>query len=359
VPFWNEVVAHGTYDDYWKARNLRPHLQGIKPVVLVVGGWFDAENLYGALQLYKTIGSQSPATSIHLVMGPWYHGAWSNDSGERLGNIAFGSKTSDFFQNEIEFPFFVHHLKGGPDPRLPKGLVFETGANRWMRFDSWPPKGVHSAQVYFQPGGSLGFAVPAQTAGFDEFVSDPLHPVPSFEGLQVTMPKEYMTADQRFVANRADVLTYRTAPLDRELTVAGPIHVHLNVSTTGADADWVVKVIDEFPAGEAGSLAGYQQLVRGEVMRGKFRHSLEKPEPFVPGEPTAVEWPLNDIFHSFRRGHRLTVQIQSTWFPLMDRNPQVFMDIYRAKEGDFKPAKHRVYHSLALPSYLELPLLEP
>jgi hypothetical protein len=228
-----------------------------------------------------------------------------------------------------------------------------------MRFDAWPPKGTRPARVYFQPSGSLGFVAPEQTSGFEEFTSDPMRPVPSFEGFHLSMPKEYMTADQRFVAKRADVLTYRTPPLAQDLTVAGPIRVHLNVSTTGTDADWVVKVIDEFPETEAGGLAGYQQLVRGEVMRGKFRHSLEKPEPFVIGQPTAVEWPLNDTFHTFRRGHRLTVQIQSTWFPLMDRNPQVFMDIYRAKEGDFKPAKHRVYHSAPLSSYLELPTLEP
>lgn len=359
IPFWNEVMAHGTYDGFWQTRNLRPHLRNIRPSVLVVGGWYDAENLFGSLQLAKVLARQSPGTKTNFVMGPWHHGGWSNDSGEQLGAIAFGSRTSDFFQDEVEFPFFQHLLKGGPDPELPGALVFQTGVNRWERFEAWPPKAVRQAQAYFQPGGRLAFAVPRASEGYDEYLSDPQRPVPSFEDPQITMPREYMTADQRFVAGRADVLTYRTSPLQRDLVVAGPIRVHLNVSTTGTDADWVVKVIDEYPAGEAGGLAGYQQLVRGEVLRGKFRHSLEKPEPFTPGQATVVEWSLNDVFHAFRRGHRLTVQVQSSWFPLMDRNPQVFLDIYGAKAEDFKPARHRVYHSSQRPSYLELPLLEP
>lgn len=359
IPFWNDVMAHGTYDAYWKSRNLRPHLKAIKPAVLVVGGWNDTENLFGSLQLFKTLERQSPGTRTHLVMGPWHHGGWSNDPGERLGAIAFGSRTSDVFQEEVELPFFRHFLKGGPDPTLPRALVFKTGTNRWERCDAWPPRATRPVRAYFQAGGRLGFAPPGSAEGYDEYLSDPAHPVLSFEDFQITMPREYMTADQRFVGGRGDVLTYRTAPLDRDLVVAGPIRVHLKVSTTGTDADWVVKVIDEHPSSEAGGLAGYHQLVRGEVMRGKFRHSLEKPEPFVPGQPTTVEWALNDIFHAFRRGHRLTVQVQSSWFPLMDRNPQVFTDIYSAKAEDFKAARHRIFHSAAGASFLELPMLEP
>ena len=355
IPFWNEVMAHGTRDAFWKARDLRPHLRNIRPAVLVVGGWFDAENLYGSLQLFKTLESQSPATPSTLIMGPWYHGAWESDSGERLGAVEFGSRTSEYFLREIELPFFLHHLKGAPDPGLPKAMVFQTGSNRWERYDAWPPKQITKRRMYFQPGQGFAPEIPTSTAGLDEFVSDPAKPVPYYESHRIDMPIEYMTADQRFVASRSDVLTYRTPLLDADLVVAGPIQVHLNVSTTGTDADWVVKVIDEYP----GSGTGYQQLVRGEVMRGKFRNSLERPEPFIPGQPTTVAWALNDIFHAFRKGHRLTVQVQSSWFPLMDRNPQVFTDIYSAKVEDFKPARHRLYHSATLASYLELPVLEP
>ena len=353
IPFWNEVVAHGTRDEFWRVRDLRPHLRNIKPAVLLVGGWFDAENLYGSLQLFRTLEDQSPATPSTLVMGPWYHGAWESDSGERLGEVEFGSRTSDFFLREVEFPFFLHHLKGAPDPGFPKAIVFQTGANRWVRFDTWPPRPIHTMRMYFQSGRGLTPELPANLDGLDEFVSDPARPVPFFNGARIDMPIEYMTADQRFATSRADVLTYRTAPLEAELAVAGPIRVHLNVSTTGTDADWVVKVIDEDPA------SGYQQLVRGEVMRGKFRNSLEWPEPFIPGQPTTVAWALNDVFHAFRKNHRLTIQVQSSWFPLMDRNPQVFTDIYSAKARDFRRARHRIYHSVALPSYLELPILEP
>jgi putative CocE/NonD family hydrolase len=354
IPFWNEVLAHGTRDAFWKARDLRPHLRNIRPSVLVVGGWFDAENLYGSLQLFKTLEAQSPATPVTLVMGPWYHGAWESDAGERLGEVEFGSRTSDYFLREIEFPFFMHLLKGTADPGLPKVMVFQTGTNRWETFDAWPPSQVQKRRMYFQSGGGFAPELPLNADGSDEFISDPGRPVPFFEGHRVDMPTEYMVADQRFVTSRPDVLTYRTAPLASDLVVAGPIQVHLTVSTTGTDADWVVKVIDE----QAGAGSGYQRLVRGDVLRGKFRNSLERPEPFLPGQPTPVTWALNDIFHVFRKGHRLTVQVQSSWFPLMDRNPQVFTDIYAAKAEDFKPARHRIFRSARLPSYLELPVLE-
>ncbi|HNX30043.1 MAG TPA: CocE/NonD family hydrolase [Holophaga sp.] len=358
ISFWNEVMAHGTRDAFWKARDLRPHLRDIRPAVLLVGGWFDAENLFGSLEAFKALASQSPATPLTLVMGPWYHGAWSYDSGRRLGKVDFGSSTSDFYRKTVELPFFMHHLKGAPDPELPRALLFQTGANRWERFDAWPPRSVRTARMYFQPGWGLSQLPPRESGGADEFVSDPADPVPFWEGTDLEMPVEYMTADQRFASARRDVLTYRSEPLKVDLTVAGPIRVHLDVSTTGTDADWVVKVIDEHP--DAGDpLPGYQQLVRGEVMRGKFRNSLEFPEPFTPGQPTVVAWSLNDVFHTFRKGHRLTVQVQSSWFPMMDRNPQVFTDIYRARAEDFKPAKHRLNHSAGLPSSLELPVLEP
>jgi len=360
IQFWNETMAHGTGDAYWQDRNLRPHLKAIRPAVLVVGGWFDAENLYGSLQLFKTLERQSPATREYLVMGPWCHGGWERNTGEALGDVRFGSATSQFFLDQIELPFFVHYLKEGPDPKFAKAMVFETGANRWERFEAWPPRQDTPMKIYFQASGTLGFQAPKSEDGLDSFLSDPANPVPFFPGKQIGMPIGYMVADQRFVASRPDVLTYQTPLLDADLVVAGPIQVHLVVSTTGTDADWVVKVIDVHPedAREKDAPPGDQQLVRGEVMRGKFRKSLEHPEPFIPDQPTVVEYTLNDVFHDFRKGHRLMVQVQSTWFPLMDRNPQVFTDIYSAAESDFHAATHRLYRSASRPSYLELPVLE-
>jgi hypothetical protein len=372
IPFWNEVMAHGTYDDFWQARNLRPHIKDVKPAVLTVGGWFDAENLFGSLQLFRTLQAQSAATDSRLVMGPWHHGQWERDPGERLGDVRFGARTSDFFQDEVLFPFFMHHLKGAKEPALPKALVFNTGVNQWWRLDAWPPCATPT-RVFFTPGGGLAFAQPPDGGDADEFVSDPSRPVPFINKLGTGMPVEYMTADQRFVANRPDVLVYQTEALEEDLTVAGPIRVHLEVSTTGTDADWVVKVVDVYPddtpdpesprsadsyAPPLNRLGGYQQLVRGEVMRGKFRNSLEAPKPFTPGVQTAVEWPLNDVFHTFRKGHRLMIQVQSSWFPLMDRNPQVFTDIYTARAGDFRKATHRVFLG-AKGSFVELPKWSP
>jgi len=357
IPFWNEVLAHGTYDAFWQQRNLRPHLRNVKPAVLTVGGWFDAENLFGSLELFKTLQAQSPSTENRLVMGPWHHGQWERDPGERLGDVHFGSKTSLFFQEQVLFPFFMEHLKGAKAADLSKAFVFNTGVNQWRRFEQWPPAS-SATRVFFQPGGGLAFA-PGAATGFDEFIADPARPVPFLNERHIGMPVHYMTADQRFVASRSDVLVYQTEPLREDLTVAGPLRVHLEVSTTGTDADWVAKVVDVYPEAEAGqqAMAGYQQLVRGEVMRGKFRNSLERPEPFIPGRQTPVEWGLNDICHTFRKGHRLMVQVQSSWFPLMDRNPQVFTDIYSAKAEDFQKATHRVFVG-AGGSFLELPVLK-
>lgn len=362
IPFWNEVMAHGTYDAFWQQRNLRPHLRAVKPAVLTVGGWFDAENLFGSLELFKTLQAQSPSTESRLVMGPWHHGQWERDAGERLGDVPFGSKTSVFFQERVLFPFFMQHLKGGKAADLPKAFVFNTGVNQWRRFETWPPQS-SATRVFFRPGGALSFAPGREGEGFDEFIADPARPVPFLNERHIGMPAHYMTADQRFVATRPDVLVYQTEPMPEDWTVAGPLKVHLQVSTTGTDADWVAKVVDVYPGAEAGPRvkkgkpsAGYQQLVRGEVMRGKFRNSLEHPEPFIPGQRTSVVWTLNDICHTFRKGHRLMVQVQSSWFPLMDRNPQVYTDIYTAKDADFRKATHRVFLG-AEGSFLELPVL--
>jgi len=364
VPFWSEVMAHPTYDAWWQARNLRPHLKAVKPAVMTVGGWFDAENLFGALECYKAIERQSPGAANTLVMGPWFHGGWSRSDGESLGDVEFNSKTAEFYRASIEFPFFEHHLKGAAlkEP-MPEAFVFETGTDRWRRHDAWPPKSARPRAVYLRDGGALAFA-PAGPGpeSFDEYTSDPARPVPFLAGTGNTMTREYMVADQRFAGRRPDVVVYQSPSLESDLTAAGPVKVALHLSTTGTDADWVVKLIDVAPEAipdpdpNPANLhpGGFQQLVRGDVMRGKFRRSYETPEPFTPGAPTEVAFTLPDVCHTFQTGHRLMVQVQSSWFPLIDRNPQTFVDIYKAKPADFRKATQRIYHSAARPSRVEL-----
>lgn len=364
-PAWLDDMAHGTKDAYWTSRDLRPHLGAPSPAVLTVGGWFDAEDLFGALRLDRGLGRGRRT----LVMGPWSHGGWEGGDGRTLGDVDFGADTSREFRDRVETPFFLHHLKGAPDPGLPRAFVFETGRNAWRALDAWPPR-TKATPLYFREGGALAFDPPREP-GEDRFPSDPAHPVPYTARTELYVDPAFMTGDQRFASTRPDVLTYRTAPLDRDLTVAGPIQVRLQVATTGTDADWVVKVIDVYPddAGAAllpapddweppvNLLGGYQQLVRGDVMRGKFRADLARPEPFVPGRPAAVAFALNDVFHTFLRGHRIMVQVQGSWFPLVDRNPEVFEDIYAARDEDFRPAEHTLHRSPALASSLILPVL--
>lgn len=367
VPFWNEMLDHPNYDAFWQSRNLRPQIKDVKPAVLTVGGWFDAENLFGALQVYQSVNRQSPASDNRLVMGPWFHGGWERSKGDHLGPVQFGANTSEWFQTDVLLPFFNHHLKDAKAPDLAKATVFETGANRWHRLDTWPPRQAHEKKLYLLPGGKLGFQAPTAAAEPDTFISDPAKAVPFIENVAIGMTREYMSADQRFAGRRPDVLVYQTEPLAEDLTLAGPLRPELFVATTGTDADWVVKLVDVYPddfknadfkAGaspwdrQPNPMGGYQQLVRGEVMRGKFRNSLEKPEPFTPGQPTRVAWSMNDIFHTFKKGHRVMVQLQSTWFPLMDRNPQTFMNINEAKPEDYHKATHSLFHDAERPSNL-------
>lgn len=365
VAFWNEVMAHGTYDAWWKARNLRPHLKNVKPAVMTVGGWFDAENLFGALECYKAIEANSPGAENMLVMGPWNHGGWSGGDGDHLGYVAFNSKTGAFYREEIEFRFFQHHLKNAStNHALPEAYVFETGTNQWRAFDAWPPKSARPRSIYLREEGALAFEPSSveATNAFDEFVSDPDHPVPYMADIDTKMAITYMVGDQRFASRRPDVATYQTPVLEEDVTIAGPVKVALNVSTTGTDSDWIVKLIDVYPDDAADPepnptgvrMGGFQQLVRGDVMRGKFRESYETPRPFAPGEPTEVRFTLPDTFHTFRPGHRLMIQVQSTWFPLIDRNPQTFVDIYKAEKADFRKATQRIYRSKGLASRVEV-----
>lgn len=357
VAFWKEVLSHGSYDQFWQDRNLRPHLQKIRPAVMTVGGWFDAENLFGALETYKQVESSSPGATNVLVMGPWVHGGWARGDGDALGHIPFNDKTSVFFREKIELPFFEYHLKGKGTSVQPEAWVFETGTNQWRTHDAWPPKSTHAQAIYLRSGGHLSSEAPTEADSkvpYDEYVSDPARPVPYLDKIAVAMAPEYMTADQRHAARRPDVLVYQTDVLDQDTTIAGPIQVELHVSTSGTDSDWIVKLVDVYPddypdpkENPSGvKMGGYQQLVRGDVMRGKFRKSFEKAEPFQPNQPDVVRFTMPDVCHAFRSGHRMMVQVQSTWFPLVDRNPQQFVDIYSAKEADFQKATERVYRTM-------------
>jgi uncharacterized protein len=365
---FDDQMRHNTYDDYWKARNLVPHMKNIHCAVLTVGGWFDAEDLQGPFSTFHAIDKNNPGIFSALVVGPWVHGGWYRYDGERLGRVEFDSNTGDFYRKNILFPFFEQYLKGSSDAKLPKAYVFETGSNVWRRYSEWPPKQAEPKTLYLRAGGGLSFEPPASDANsFDEYMSDPAKPVPFVNYVSDDVPQEYMDSDQRFAASRPDVLVYETPVLQEDVTIAGPISPKLFVSTSGTDSDFDVKLIDVYPndfpdskldqqrsedrdkprtdvSQPSFTMAGYQQLVRGEPFRGKFRHSFEKPEAFTPGKVEQIDFTMQDVNHTFRRGHRIMVQVQSSWFPLTDRNPQSFVNIPDAKPSDFVKATERVYH---------------
>jgi putative CocE/NonD family hydrolase len=374
---WDEIVGHPTWDEFWQARAISRHLKDITCAVLTVGGWFDAEDLMGPLRTYRAIKEQNPGVTQTLVMGPWVHGGWAVHAGRHLGNVDFATDTAAFYREHIVVPFFEFHLKDREDPQLPEAYVFETGTNVWRQYPTWPAAAAEPRTLYFREGGGLAFEAPADADASDSYVSDPARPVPYLGYTALAMPEEYPVSDQRFAATRPDVLVYVTEPLEEDLTIAGPISPKLFVSTTGTDADWIVKLIDVYPPdrstppakggadddGDVGpptvTLAGYQQLVRGWPLRGKFRRSMEMPEPFEPGKVEAVTYTMPDVNHVFRRGHRVMVQVQSTWFPLVDRNPQTFVNIPTATPDDFRVATQRVVRSASQPSGVEVYVLPP
>ena len=345
-------MEHGTRDEFWKARDPRPRYRDAKPAVMTVGGWFDAEDLYGALETYRAFERGKPRAENVLVMGPWKHGGWARSDGDKLGDVSFGSKTSLFYREKIELPFFQRHLKGKGAAPPPEAWVFETGTDQWMRHASWPPAEAKRETLFFQSNGRLAKTPPSEAAAY-EYVSDPNKPVPYFGKSSASIDNDYMAGDQRFAARRPDVVVLRTGELASDVTLAGPLEASLWVTTTGTDADFVVKLVDVHPQDDA-ELGGYQQLVRGEIMRGRFRSSFEKPEPFRPNEPALVRFTLPDVSHTFRTGHRIMVQIQSSWFPLADRNPQTFVDIAKATEADFRVATHRILVAPDKPSALSV-----
>lgn len=376
LAFWKEIMAHPNYDDWWKARDPRNYVQHLQPASLVVGGLFDAEDCFGAWNLYKAIEKKRPATHFNkLVMGPWYHGQWAAADGSRLGNIRFSSNTATWYQDNIEVPFFNYYLKGkGSLDALPEATVFFTGENQWRQFTEWPASYVQPATLYLQPDAALAWAPPkTQAPVYTEYISDPARPVPYTEDVHYIRTRDYMTDDQRFASRRCDVLTFETAVLTAPVTLGGTVTADLNVSISGTDADFVVKIIDVFPddfqypgapppnktrdAGGPYQMGGYQMLVRGDIFRGRYRHSFADPEPFVPGKIEKVRFNLPDIAHTFLKGHRIMVQIQSSWFPLADRNPQQFVNIYEATENDFRKATIRIYHDAVHPSEVILPVL--
>jgi len=359
---WNHMMSNMTNAAWCAKHNITPHLKNVRAAVLSVGGWFDAEDLSGTLKTYRATEKQNPGIYNALVLGPWYHGGWHDDGVDSLGPVQFHSDTAEFFQKEIEMPFWRRFLKGETETVLPEAWVFETGRNEWRREDAWPPADADTKALYFHPDGKLNFTPPAETGtAFDEYVSDPNRPVPFTARISTGMPKTYMVEDQRFAARRPDVLVYQTEPLTEDVTIAGPISASLFVSTTGTDSDWVVKLIDVYtgdhPNSSGTEMGHYQQLVRGEPLRGKFREGLDKPKPFEPGKVTKLEWVMPDVCHTFRTGHRIMVQVQSSWFPMLDRNPQKFCDIYRAKPADFQKATQRVYRTKASPSLLRVSVL--
>jgi putative CocE/NonD family hydrolase len=367
IKFWDDMMAHGTYDAFWKGMNIRPHLTGVKPAVLVVGGFFDAEDAYGALNTYQAIEKQNPTTKNNLVMGPWFHGGWSRGTGESFGDISFGQPTSTWYQKNLEFPFFMQYLKDATGGKLAEANIFITGSNEWKGFATWPPKNTENKTLYFQPEGKLSFQKPTASNSYNQYETDPANPVPYQDGVQARRTREYMIDDQRFAARRPDVQVFQTEVLEEDFTLTGPVNANLVVSTSGTDADYVVKLIDVYPEDARPMepnpkniiMGGYQMLVRGEVMRGKFRNSFEKPEPFVPGKVTKVNYSIPDVAHTFKKGHRIMIQVQNSWFPLVDRNPQKFTDIYHASDSDFQKAVQRIYHDEQNASSVSVTVLKP
>ncbi|MFZ1083602.1 MAG: CocE/NonD family hydrolase [Terracidiphilus sp.] len=367
---FSDQVKHNTYDSYWQARDLSRHMKNVHCAVLVVGGWYDAEDLSGPLSTFNAIRKFNPQTPATLVEGPWVHGGWARSDGSHLGDVQFNSKTSEYFRVNVQFPFFEHYLKG-KGKEMPHAVVFETGKNLWHNLDAWPPKAAAPKTLYFHAGGKLSFNPPTEASGVDEYVSDPNHPVPFVGYTTDTVPQRYMVDDQRFASYRPDVLVYETEPLEEDVTIAGPISPRLKIASSGTDSDFDVKLIDVYPedypdpdgTSEGNKrildapplhMGGYQQLLRGEPFRAKFRNSLEKPEPLTPGKEAEIDFTMPDLFHTFRRGHRIMIQVQSSWFPLTDRNPQTFTDIPNAKPEEFQKATEQLFRQKDAASGVEV-----
>lgn len=374
VKFWKELYAHPDYDDWWKARDARNATKKLQPAMLWVGGHFDAEDNWGAWNSYKAAEKNNPGKAFNkLIMGPWYHTQWSNQDGTHLGNVNFGSNTSLWYQQNMEIPFFNHFLKGNGDiSKIAEANIFITGTNEWKQFDRWPPEGKTDKVMFFREGNKLAWESPDETNSYSEYLSDPAKPVPYTEDVHYNRTRNYMTDDQRFADRRPDVLSFKTAVLKDDITVTGVVTANLLTAISSTDADFVVKLIDVFPDSLSYNnfniytnedhtgdypMGGYEMLVHGEIFRGRYRKSYEKPEPFVPNAVEQVRFDLGNVAHTFKKGHRIMVQVQSSWFPLVDRNPQKFVNIYEAQESDFQKAFIRIFHESGNASHIVLPVL--
>jgi len=358
IKFYNDLFAHPDYDQFWQDRNPLPHLTSVKPAEMTVGGFFDAEDAYGAFETYKAIEKQNPNVTNMLVAGPWFHGGWVRSKADTFGDMQFGSPTGEYYQQNIELPFFNYYLKEKGNFKPTEAQIFITGSNEWKQFESWPPKNISTQKLYLQANGKIAFNSSTTSTTFDEYISDPNNPVPYQGGVLESRSREYMVDDQRFASTRPDVMVYQTDVLTEDITITGPVINHLFVSTTGTDADYVVKLIDVLPENapkyNGKLMGGYQNLIRAEIMRGKYRNSFEKPEAIVPNHKTNVTYTMPDVGHTFKKGHRIMIQVQNTWFPLADRNPQQFMNVYEATAKDFLKQTQRIYHD----SYIEVPVLK-
>lgn len=373
IKFWDDMMAHPNYDQWWKDRNILPKLKNITCATMTVGGWYDNEDLYGALETYQHIEKQNPGIFNVLVVGPWFHGGWARSDGDWLGTAYFGQKTAEYYRANMELPFFNHFLKDKGDiSRIKEANLFDTGANEWKAFEHYNPTNGTDTALYLTANGGLSFDLPKEQNGFDEYVSDLSKPVPYTQKITSNYPRDFMTEDQRFASTRPDVLVYQTAVLTEDITVAGDIKPSLTISSSGTDSDFIVKLIDVFPdnykfpegvkppetsAFSVFEPGGYQMLLRGEPMPARFRNGFEKPEPLKQGEPTKLAFVMPGITHTFKKGHRIMVQIQSTWFPLVARNPQKFMANYKlATNADFQNATERVYFGGNHTSAIILPI---
>jgi hypothetical protein len=373
IAFWKDLVQHPDYDAWWQARDARRGCYNLKPAMMVVGGTFDAEDCFGAWNLYKAIETQNPKTENHLVMGPWFHGGWSRGEGAYLGNVRFESKTATYYQQTIELPFFNYHLKGKGAPNLiPEASVFFSGENTWKSLPAWPPSQVKMTPLFLREKQKLSFEKSSLQNSSSSYVSDPSKPVPYTEDVHPSRTREYMSDDQRFASRRTDVLVYELELKDEDLCLAGPVSVDLKVILTTTDADFVVKLIDVFPddfkyadstcckgVKNEAEMAGYQMLVRGEIFRGRYRKGFDVPTAFDPGTVETVKFNLPDVAHTFKKGHKLMIQVQSTWFPLFDRNPQQFVNIYQCQDADFIPSEIRILQQSNEASCVTLPIYKP
>jgi putative CocE/NonD family hydrolase len=368
LPTWNDFVEHPNYDAFWKKQTFEPYIDRVTVPTLNVAGWWDQEDFYGALKIYELLEKHDAKNQNFLVVGPWNHGGWSGGEGKSLGKIPFDSSTGKYFRQKIQAPWFAHFLKDNGKLDLPEALLFQTGSNKWVSHEKWPPqRDVTVRRLYFHPEDKLSFEPPPNVKpGNDSYVSDPANPVPyRLRPIDPTYQGSgwytWLTEDQRFVHRRPDVLTYETEPLMQDVTIAGDIVAHLFASTTGTDSDWIVKLIDVYPDdySPAQNLAGYQLMVASEVFRGRFRKSFEKPEPIEPNEINEFKVGLHWRDHCFQKGHKIMVQVQSTWFPVIDRNPQKFVpNIFEAKDSDYQKATQRMYRTRKHPSHVRLPVIE-